>query len=61
MKGVEDRDHVRELVTDRIGVAPERVEGGMLHAGDERRVLALQPAGVGGPGPAGDHVQEASV
>ena len=35
VKGVEDGDRVGQLVPDRVGVAPERVEGGVLDPGGE--------------------------
>ena len=62
MEGVQHRDRVGQLVTDRVRVAAERVEGGVLDAGDERRpVLGLSASLVGGPGAAGDGVQQPGV
>jgi len=61
MERIKDGDRVRELVADRVRVAPEGVEGSMLDPVDEGRVLLLQPAGVGGAGAARDDVGEPSV
>ena len=55
---VQDGDGVLELVVDRVLVAVERVQGRDLDAGAEALVALLQPTGVGGPGPAGDQVEQ---
>lgn len=61
MERVQNRDAVGQLVPDGVGVAPERVQRGVVDAGDELLGLLLQPAGVGGPGPARHDVQEPGV
>ncbi len=61
VKRVEHGDRVGQLVADRVGVAAERVQGGVLDPRDERGGLGPQPAGVGGAGPAGHDVEQAGV
>ncbi|MBO0879701.1 MAG: hypothetical protein J2P17_04890 [Mycobacterium sp.] len=58
---VEHGDRVWELVADGVGVAAERVQGGVLDAGDELGQLAFQPVGVGGSGSAGNDVDQPCV
>jgi hypothetical protein len=48
MERVQHLDRVRERVAQRVGVAAERVEGGVLDPGPEGLVLSIEPAGVGG-------------
>ena len=43
VEGVEHRDGVGQLVADRVGVAAERVQRGVLDAGDELGQLGLEP------------------
>jgi hypothetical protein len=58
MEGVEHRDRVRELVVDGVGVAAERVQGGVLDVVDELLGLGLQPGFVDTPGAAHDGVEQ---
>ena len=43
MEGVEHRDRVGELVTDRVRIATERIQRGLFDAGGESVGLVLQP------------------
>src|SRR5690606_12905969 len=59
MERVQDRDRVRELVADGVGVAAERVQCGMLDGGGEPFRLSLEPGGVGRARATWDDVEQA--
>jgi hypothetical protein len=60
MKRVEDRGGVGEFVVDGVLVAAERVQGGDLDVGLERRAALVEPGLGHGPGTARDEVEEPS-
>ena len=61
VKGVEDRNRVGQLVTDRVGIAPERIQRSLFDAGGEPVGLGLQPALVRGSGASHDGVEKSGV
>ena len=61
MEGIQHRDRVRQLITDRVRIATERIQCGFFDGGGESVGLVLQPGLVGGPGPADDRVEKPGV
>jgi hypothetical protein len=61
MERVEDRHHVREAVLNRVGVAAERIQGGVVDAIDERLGLVLQPCLVHTSGAAHNRIEQSGV
>jgi hypothetical protein len=61
MEGVQHGDRLRKAVVDRVGVASERVEGGLCHAIDEVCWLSVQPGLVGASGAAHDGIEQTSM
>ena len=61
MERIEDSHGVRQAVTDGVGVAAERIQGGLFHAVDEAVGLGFQPALVDAAGAADDGVEQPGV
>jgi hypothetical protein len=61
MEGIQHRDRVGQLVTNRVRIATERIQRGFLDGGGETVGLVLQPGLVGGPRPADDRVEKPGV
>ncbi len=61
VKGVEDRNRVGHLVTDRVDLAPERIQRSLFDAGGKPVGLGLQPGLIGGSGPSHHGVEKSGV
>ena len=61
MEGVQDGDGLGQFMTDRVRVAPERIQRGRLDPGGEIRSSLREPAGVGLPGSPRNKVQQAGI
>ncbi len=58
MKRIEHRDRVGQLVADRVRVATERVQCGVLDGHSDLKPFLLEPIGVSGPGPSLDRIEQ---
>ena len=61
VEGVEDRDRVGQLVADRVGVAPERIQRCVLDGDGDLEALLLEPVGVDGAGTTFDGLEQPGV
>ena len=61
VESVQDGDGFGEFITDRVGVAAERIQRGGLDPGGELGSACLEPVRVGLPGPARNEVQQSCM
>jgi hypothetical protein len=61
MEGIEHGHRVREAVMNRVGIAAEWVQGGVIDALDEALGLILQPGLVDASGAAHDRIEQPSM